>query len=291
MESKTLKRKTLKRKTLKHFISLMLVAVMMLTTMSVALVSVSAAETENVTYKLEIHTAGSEGYGAGIQIKVNGDNGSTAWHNLGEATSHKTGTVAFTDKNVGNMMSVTVKNTSANNNPWYFEYVVLTKENGGEKFTTTIYGGKWIVRSYCVSLTEQKFAYDYTFSVYENVYRLDIDTSNDLLSGTDANIFTYIYGENNKKVNLDDITRVHPKSDAFEKGDKMSIYVNVPSNFGKIKKIEFRVGGSGVTHIGADWKIDKITATKVSGENIGASYSKTVNGWAENGETKTVNFD
>lgn len=278
------------KKTLKHFISIMLVAVMMLSTMSVALISVSAAETDNVTYKLEIHTAGSEGYGAGIKIKVNGDNGSTDWHNLGNATSSKTGTVTFTDKNVGNMMSITVKNTTTND-PWYFEYAVLTKENGGEKFTTTIHGGKWINYSYCVNLGEKKFLYDYTFSVYDDVYRLDIDTSNDLLSGTDANIFTCIYGENNKKVDLDDITKIHPKADAFERGDKMSIYVNVPANFGKINKIEFRVGGSGVTHIAADWKIDTITATKVSGSNIGTSYSKTVNDWADNNKTTTFCFD
>ncbi len=104
-------------------------------------------------------------------------------------------------------------------------------------------------------------------------------------------MFATFYGENNTKVDLDDITKIHPKADAFEKGDEMSIYVQVPSNFGKIKKAEFRVQGAGITHIATDWKIDTITATKVSGANIGASYSKYVNDWMKNRTTTTVKFD
>ncbi len=105
----------------------MLVVIMMLSAMSVALISVSAAETENVTCNLEVHTAGSDGRAYNvISIKINGDKGSTGWHSMGNSTGSKTGNLSFSDKNVGTVKSFTVKN-SKSNDPWFPEYINITK--------------------------------------------------------------------------------------------------------------------------------------------------------------------
>lgn len=154
---------------------------------------------------------------------------------------------------------------------WYPEYINVKSENG--KINRTLYGGRWLDNNETITL-----------KATDNVFKVDIKTANVDNAGTDADVYVQLVDENGEttaKINASD---VHPKSNAFEKGDNMSLYIYAPQKFGKLEYININSDANDTA--AANWKIESLGATKMSGNNdVGDSFSITVNQWDPNGVT------
>lgn len=255
---------------MKRTLALILAVMTVLSAVTVSAFSVSAA-TGDVKYNLEFKTAGSLGTTNGdIVITVNGTNGSTSAHNVGEVgDSQKLQTASFTDVNVGEITGVTVDVISGINDGWYPEYINVSTSSDSK----TIYGGRWVD-------DEKKV----TMNVTDTVLKLQVVTGDVSCAGTDGDVkirFTDASGK--QTVNFANLSSIHPKSNAFERKDDSVFYVYAGSNFGAVKSIEILSGGDGIFGFGADWYLSSITITNVSGFAQGASCSKVVDQWLEDG--------
>ncbi len=169
---------------------------------------------------------------------------------------------------------------------WYPEYINVKSENG--KINRTLYGGRWLDNNETITLEPT-----------DNVFRIDIKTSNDDKAGTDADVYVQLVDEKGKTSNWLNVSDIHPKSNAFEKNDKVSVYGHAPDGFEKLEYINVKTETNGTAS--ADWKIESIGAEQVSGKNKGDKFSITVNQWdpndvtmsfgRETGKSGTFEFD
>lgn len=242
------------------------------------------------TYTVTTSTAGSSGVtGDKISFKLYGTVGgkevSTDWvtKKCGEDKGEYTFT--FGSTYIGSEITrIDVKIDG--DNGWYPEYIKVKSVNG--QFNQTFYGGRWLDNSETITLEPT-----------ENVFRIDIKTSNDDKAGTDADVYVQLVDEKGKTSNWINVSDIHPKSNAFEKNDKVSVYRHAPDGFEKLEYINVKTETNGTTS--ADWKIESIGAEQVSGKLKGDKFSITVNQWdpndvtmsfgRETGKSGTFEFD
>ncbi len=278
----------MKSKSLKCFVSLALIIVMMMSVIAVSVVSASAvtndnsfALTEILDYKFSISTAGTDGESSDkIEIKINGrkpisgEAYSTEWHNVGKVANDSTDSASFSDIAIMNIDSITVKNCGSDG--WYPEYVHLTAERIGEPaIDLTFYGGRWVDNGDEVTL-----------ALTDKVLKFNVVTSSDSYSGTDADVIVSLYGENNNKIENCNLSDIHPKFNAFEKGDDATFYFAVPSNFGTLKKASFVLDLIGsednIFNFGSDWKLGSVDFA-FNGDEF--NNKKELNKWLSGAES------
>lgn len=268
----------MKNTIMKRTLSLVLVLMMVFSVTAVSLSTVSAASDEKVTYNFEFYTAGSLGQSnADIVIKVHGTEGSTSTHNVGEVgDSQKVQTASFTDVNVGEITGITANIISTVDDGWYPNYIKVSTSTQ----SATIYGGRWVDDNDKV-----------TMNVTDNVLKVDVDTCDVKYAGTDGDVKVRFYDTKGRCTDETNLASIHPKFNAFERDDSATFYIYAPSNYGTTSKFAVHAGGDGIFSFGADWKLDSISVTHVSGANTGHSVSKTVNQWIEDGNgTYTFKF-
>lgn len=260
----------MKNKMMKRTLSLVLAVMTVLSVMVVSVGTASAA-TGDVNYNLEFKTAGSQGTTNGdIVITVHGTAGSTSAHNVGEVgDSQKLQTASFTDVNVGEITGVTVDVISGINDGWYPEYINVSTPTD----TETIYGGRWVDDDKKV-----------TMNVTDTVLKVQVVTGDVTYAGTNGDVKIRFKDTNNKQTTtFANLSSIHPDSDAFERKDDSTFYVYAGSDFGAVKSIEILSGGDGIFGFGADWYLYSITITNVSGFSQGASCTKVIDQWLEDG--------
>ncbi len=275
----------MKSKVLKRIISLALVMVMMASTMVIAMVSASAT-TETKKYTVTIKTAGNKGVSGDIfSYELVGTKGTQEFKLTMCSLRDVTKSVECAD--LGEITSVNVKHW-AGCDGLYLDYIKV-KDNSNKE--TTFYGGRWVDGG------------ETTLSKSDNVYKLTINTADEGGAGTNSDICVTLCDVNNKKSEQLNVTSIHPATDAFERGDSVTIYMNVPSDFAKLNVVEFHseidvaymLGGIvliyGIGDIfNSEWKLDNISAVKVSGStvDINKTYNKYVNAEIDTDDTYKV---
>lgn len=209
----------------------------------------------NISFKLYGKVDGKEVSTNGITKKCGEDKGEY--------------TFSFSDTFIGSEITK-IEIEIDGDDGWYPEYVKVTSDCGG--IEQTLYGGRWLDNSGTITLKPT-----------DNVFKIGITTSNDTNAGTDAAVYVQLVDQNgitSDKINASD---VHPESNAFEKGDSMSLYMYAPDKFGKLQYIQINSDANGTA--AANWKIEKLDAAQMSGGNKDDNFSITVNQWDPNGVT------
>lgn len=259
---------TIKNIFIKRIITLMLIVVMSVSTMAIAIVPTSAV-TEKVTYSFDIYTAAGEGLSSDeISFIIYGDSGYSKPHNVGCVGNSRHSTASFSDIDIDNITGIIVECKSSDD--WYPEYIKVTKNNDNNKTTTTFYGGRFINPSD-------------TLTIDDEVYKIEINTASKIGAGTDGHIHITLADINNNLSNPLCANKIHPAKDAFEKGDKVTLYMYA-NKLGILQRIIFdnyvheNFFLSPFTHLTRGWDLEKVTVTKVSGNNnFNQTFSKTVN--------------
>lgn len=226
------------------------------------------------SFTITTSTAGSDGVTSdNISFKLYGTVGgkevSTNWVTQKCGDDKGEYTFVFTDTFIGSEITrIDVKIDGSNG--WYPEYVKVTSDCS--QINQTFYGGRWLDNSETITLTPE-----------DNVFRVDIKTENDDNAGTDADVYVQLVDEKGNTSDTINASDVHPESDAFEKGDNMSLYMYAPENFEKLEYININTDANGTA--AADWKIESLGAEQVSGKHTGDKFNITVNQWDPNGVT------
>lgn len=258
-------------RSLKKTLSMVLVTVMIFSTLIISTGSVSAAS--KVEYTIEATTGGGDCTSVDImEIKINGENGSTGWHSVA-ALCAITGTTtrSFEDINVGKINSISVRNVGIDG--WYPSKFFISSSSG----KATIYGGKWVDDSNEV-----------TFSTTDNVVFFTLCTATEFGSGTDSTVYMSFVDENGNETPKYNLTDIHSQLNAFEMGDVLKRYISLPSDFGKIAKVKLST-----KHFGADhWQIEYLYLEMKSGKHKGCSAFKNIFKWCspENPVSVDINF-
>lgn len=224
------------------------------------------------TYTITTSTAGSSGVTDDkLSFTLIGDKGTTNGTISSSNCGNKKGqyTMTFNNGYIGTELSA-IEIEIDGDDGWYPEYINVKSENG--KINQTLYGGRWLDNSGTITLKPT-----------DNVFKIGITTSNDTNAGTDAAVYVQLVDQNgitSDKINASD---VHPESNAFEKGDSMSLYMYAPDKFGKLQYIQINSDANGTA--AANWKIEKLDAAQMSGGNKDDNFSITVNQWDPNGVT------
>lgn len=269
----------MKNKSFARLISLVLILVMIVSTMAVSAFSVSAATKDDafalelvVNYTLDFCTAGTDGESSDeIMIKINGKIGgkdaSTEWQSVGKVGKDRTASVSFLGKHFNEIESITVKNNGKDG--WYPEYINLKTDINRENSGLTFYGGRWV-----------DDGNEVTLALTDKVLKLNVVTSGDNYSGTDADVIVKLYGENNTSTGNINLSDIHPKFDAFERKDNAIFYFAVPENFGTLKKASFTLKliapEGNIFTTGSDWRLGSLDFTFNDDE---FSNKKDVNKW------------
>ncbi len=259
----------MKNKYLKRIISLVLVLVMMVSTMAVSVVSTSATGNK-VEYTIQASTGDGDCKSVDImKIKINGEKGSTGWHDVAALCVIPGKTErSFKDIDVGEITSISVKNAGIDS--WYPKRFVVSSPSSN----VTIYGGKWV-----------HDMNEVVFSITDYVVYFTICTDSEIFSGTDADVYMTFYDVNGKVSEKFDLSSIHPQLNSFELGDVFRSYVSLPSNFGKLDKVMLsieKVGKDGnLLNLGADWKVEFIDTLVVSGLYKGNKSMKILHQWCK----------
>ena len=260
------------RKTTKRILAMVLALITALSAMS-ALSFTASEASEDITYNGSFDLWGFANQN--VLIKINGTNGSTDFHNIGDIGNYTKPYFSFTDRNVGEIRSITIKqempacifdgpvNQFLYLNEWAFKSVTI---NG-----VKIYGGQYIE-----DLNE------HTFSVTDHVYKVTIKTADVKNAGTDLNVNVTLNGENGKKsktINMSedglDTTPTGIYLNAFERGNQQTTLIRVP--FDTLKSITIELNGGMIAAKG--WKCESITIEQVQGDSDTHLRTVSVNKW------------
>ena len=275
----------MKNKTLKRIIALILALV---TLGTVSAVSYSAdyldeyyAELEKqptTEYRLWINTAGR--YGAStctISVQLTGDKGTTDWINIGKVGNTFTQDpnlmiyTMFEAKNVGRVSEINLKVNGSDD--WYVNQIQINY-NGIEQH---FYGGRWVREGNIVTLKES-----------DNVYRIELQTSSSKNSGTDQDVTVTLKSKDGKTTVSQNLTKIHPANNAFERGDCVEFYVYLDAD--ELGEVEIRLGDSWLYMAAASWKLEKITIEQMNTGGEGVYYEDTRNEWIKMGSGFSVKF-
>ncbi len=221
----------------KRILSLLLVITIAISTMAISAVSVSAA---TKTYKITIKSAGHYGVSCDFfKYKIYGTKGHTEF-TLG-MSSLSTVTKKIQCEDLGELTSIYVDQYTGCDG-LYVNYIDIEELNGK---STRFYGGRWIDDGAQVKLT-----------LKDKILKLAVKTGDMDYSGTDRDVLINLHDRNNHSTGEINLSSLHPKSNAFETGDKATFYVNVPDNFGEVSKIDIKTSDDF-----DDWYLDYIDVT------------------------------
>lgn len=232
------------------------------------------------TYTINAYTFGSNGVNdAGVSFKLYGDKGTTEWlvTDCGKDAGNWEGefkvseirtSVSEVTRAVGNIEKIEVKSNSSNH--WFPGAITVKSKFGGE--TLTVYGGRWIGENSIILKPTDK------------IYKVTVQTGTESNAGTDSEIYLKLASKNGTKTSEYQLDDIHPKSNAFEKGDNASFWIYAPDNFDECTNVYLKSNHSGTA---AGWKVDYITVENVQGGN-GDKFTNSTGYWYE--YAKTVNF-
>lgn len=263
---------------IKRIVSVMLIAVMVVSTIAVAAVPTSAAETK-VKYTIETSTPSHLARtGDIIKFRINGKNKSTGFHSLGSIGFYGSGSESFEDIDV-DVQSITVFNVGCNG--WFPDSITVKKEVNGKTETTKFWVGRWIDDGEKITVSKS-----------DKIFKVTVETSNDLFAGTDINIGLTLYDKEGNSSYDFDLTEIHSATNAFERGDVETFYLYAGDNFGELNKCcFFNIYELHVVSLWDEWKLHKISVEQISGDGAGKTYSKIVDqvleaAYKETGEIK-----
>lgn len=244
-----------------------LILIMMITASTIAVSTISASSASYDDYRLEVDFA--DATADIIVFDVECENGTfSVWSSWG---SHEAVNVDRTE--VGEPKKVTIKNIGVNG--CYPNYVSIKRYK--TKKTTTFYGGRWVDNATPVTLATN-----------DNVYKIDIKTADAKNAGTDSNVYFSLIDKDGNKSDKVNASSIHPKANAFERGDFATFYVHVPPYFGELDKVQFNLG---IWSAASTWNLESFTVTKMSGSDIdlGVEHSVTVNEKIKHNQEKSYN--
>ncbi len=183
---------------------------------------------DEIAYNLEFTTSYGEGVSNDdISVKINGNKGSTDWHNIGKVGSSVCNIVEIISKiDIGTIESITLKNNGSDN--WFPENIIIKKNIGNECDTANICCGKWIKGQ------------EVTFDIGDRAFKITVKTSNNENAGTKGDVYVKIYDYNGNATEEINLTELHSDPNGFETKVKESFVIYAPKNFGIISKIEVR---------------------------------------------------
>lgn len=262
---------------IKRIVSMMLIAVMVVSTIAVAAVPTSAAETK-VKYTIETSTPSHLARSADIiKFRVNGKNKSTGFNSLGSIGYYGNGTASFNDVDV-DVQSITLFNVGCNG--WFPDYITVKKEVNGKTETTKFWVGRWIDNGK-----------ETTVSKSDKVFKVTLETADELYAGTDSNIGLTLFDKNGKSSDKFDLTEIHSAANAFERGDVETFYLYVRDDFGELNKCYFCDLYKGhVVSIWDEWKLHKVSVEQITGNGAGKKYSQIVDKTIEGSSKKRSDF-
>ena len=240
-------------------------------------------------FTIETVTAGSSGRTDNqLSFKINnGNENSTNWIDNSKCGNDK-GSFTFTvaDKYIGtDIKSIDVKISGTDG--WFPESIKVTSKLGG--CSQIFYGGRWLDDNKTV-----------TFKPDDNVFKVDVNTGDVSLAGTDADVYLKLIDSNGVKSANYELSSIHPLFNAFERGDNMSAYIYVPDKFDKLQYMQICIDDYTYPG-GSTWYLETIGATQVSGKNNGDSFSINAKQWVpadktmsfgrESGKSGTFYFD
>lgn len=240
------------------------------------------------TYTITTCTAGSDGVTDDkLEFNLIGNKGSASETISSSKCGNNQGTYTITgDMGYIGTELLAIEVEIDGNDGWYPEYINVKSENG--KINRTLYGGRWLDDRETITLTPD-----------DNVFKVNIKTANVDGAGTDAGVYAQLVDKNGKTSEQINVSDVHPKSNAFEKNDNMSVYMYAPDGFDKLEYINVKTETNGTA--AADWKLESIGAEQVSGKNKSDKFSITANQWdpnditmsfgRETGKSGTFEFD
>lgn len=276
------------KKTLKQVTSILLVVVLVVSTMAISAVSTSAAEVKN--YQITITTGGHQGCsGDCYSYKIIGTKNSVEF-TYTTMSLQKTTKSLSNCPDLGEIKSVVVSHWAGCDDIYINSIEICDKSNSS---TTVFYGGRWVG-------SDDEITFDKT----DNVYLVTINTGSDSGAGTNEDVYFTLIDENGNKTNQINGTGIHPATDAFENSDSAKFYVCVPSDFGRINKVEielksdtaYRIIGIpllfGIADLfNSDWDLASVSLKKLSGNSdVGKSQSKTINATLQTDDKYTVTF-
>ncbi len=237
------------KRNFKRILSLVIVLAMVVSTMAISVVSTSAAS--KTKYEIQVSTAGGDAMSIDIMdVTIIGSKGETSVHKIWGLASID---VSFEDAvDVGDIIGIKIKNNGIDD--WYPTCFSVSSPSNLE----IIYGGRWISDNETV-----------TFKRTDNVFKLDIQTGNVSGAGTDDAMTIKLIDTKGVTSTLLDAADIHPETNAFEKGDKVSLYIYAPDNFGILKTIDIKLTPAGILTPKGDWYVDNIHVTQLSGANAG----------------------
>lgn len=255
-----------------RIMALIIAMITALSAMSAFTLTASAAN-EEITYNVNFDLWGYSSQH--VYVKINGTDGSTDWYNAGAIGYYTSSHFSFTDRNVGEIQSISIKtqlggclidgpvNEFLYFNDWGFSTV---KVNG-----VTIYGGR--------KITEPG---EYTFSVTDNVYKVTIKTADEKKAGTDLNVNVTLNGTNGKSsktVNTSkDGSIVLPSATPFnhhERGGTTVTMVYAP--FDVLESITIKLDGGAIAAKG--WLCESVTIEQMQGGTDTGVKTIEVNQW------------
>lgn len=101
-------------------------------------------------------------------------------------------------------------------------------------------------------------------------------TGTDSNSGTDADISVQLKDSKGIKSSEVVLSDIHPVSNAFEKGDKATFNLYVPSSFDKCTQVIF---GSDNSNFGAGWLLDYFKIVRNIGEGSDSGFEFSSGQW------------
>lgn len=255
----------MKTKTAKLLVSLLLIAVIAVSGVIPATAATTAA-TNKFKYSLDFYTAGSDGTSVDcIFIQVHGENGSTDWHDISSVGGFRRElwVEIYDTKDVGKVTGVSVKNEKVDG--WYPERIVVTSPSNK---ATTIHCGAWVNNRVEVR-----------FDVTDNVFAINIKTSNALFSGTNSDVYAILYDQNGVATKPFEMSTIYPYVDAFERGDDATMIVAVPDNFDKLSSMKLYLDVADDTFAieAPEWRVQSVKLTQISGAHKGDEYYKALN--------------
>ena len=266
---------TVRTKTKKgtRILALVIAMITALSPMAAFTLTTSAAGEEEITYKCDFDLWGSSSQR--VYVKINGSSGSTDWHNVGAIGSYTRTYFSFTDKNVGEIESISIKTDldgcifdgPVNQFRYFDPWAPISMTVNG----VTIYGAQRISEPG-----------EYTFYKTDNVYRVRIKTSDEKKAGTDLNVNVTLNGTDgtsSKTVNMSkdgfDTTGDGCYLNAFEKGHEQTTYIYAP--FDVLESITIELSGAAIAAKG--WKCESITIEQMQGGTDTGVKTIEVNQW------------
>jgi hypothetical protein len=185
----------------------------------------------------------------------------------------------FSHRSLGCISSVCIRLDALGfSSDWQLKCVRVRDVTSGE--VMEFEHGGWLSKNNCsILLTSEKPPVQ---SPRLFCYEICVDTGSDAGSGTDANVFCMLYGDNG--INSGELPLAHSLQhvDAFEKGYTDTFIHLLPQSLGRVHFIRIRHDGTG---IGSSWKLERV---RVKDCSTGVSIEFDYGDWLTNRCTEVL---